>query len=154
MYRKDIWICTIKFCDPWCHGTSDINGTGVTERWTLMPRVIIITFLHSLTCRISLVWTNVFIRWQGGIPGTNLRRDMRDMGICLVLKWFIIAKKKLIRGTKTKLLWREKLSTSNKEVLVSSQLNWSSLSDPVVLIYLLLFAASVGHDQGKSTTKN
>ena len=35
---------TIKYHYPWCHRTPDINDTGVTERWTFMPRVIIDTF--------------------------------------------------------------------------------------------------------------
>ena len=43
-YREDIQIRTIKFRYLWCHGTSDIKDMGVTERWTLMPRVIIDTF--------------------------------------------------------------------------------------------------------------
>ena len=28
MYGKDIRICTIECCDPWCHRTFDINDTG------------------------------------------------------------------------------------------------------------------------------
>ena len=43
--------------------------------------------------------------------------------ICLVQTNFIISKTVLIRGTKTKLLQREELSTINREVLVSSQLH-------------------------------
>ena len=43
-YRKDIQILTIKFCDPWCHGTSDIIDTGVKEHRTLMPQVFIDMF--------------------------------------------------------------------------------------------------------------
>ena len=42
-YGKDIQIRTIECHDPWCQGTLDIHGMGVTERWTLMPQAIIDT---------------------------------------------------------------------------------------------------------------
>ena len=66
---------------------------------------------------------------------------------------FIIAKTDSIRGTKTKLLYREELSTINREVLESSQLHWYSLSDPIILNFLLFFSVIVGHDRGKLTTR-
>ena len=44
-YVREIYtIFTIKYHDPWCLVTSDINDMGVTERWTLVPQVIIDTF--------------------------------------------------------------------------------------------------------------
>ena len=44
---------------------SKVVTRGVTEHWTLVTRVIIDTFWHTLTRRISLVWNNIFIRWHG-----------------------------------------------------------------------------------------
>ena len=74
---------------------------GVTERQTLMPQVIIDTFWHALTCRISFEWTNVFIRWHWDIPGTNLGRNPRETGICLV-------RYGLIRCRTCKFLYKQK----------------------------------------------
>ena len=44
---------------PWCHGTSVINDTG--HYWYVLTRT---------EKWISMVSTNVFIRWHGDIPGT------------------------------------------------------------------------------------
>ena len=63
---------------------SNVVNCGVTERHTLITQVIINTFWHTLTRRISLVQTNVFILWHRDMPGTNLQKDTCDTGICLV----------------------------------------------------------------------